>query len=89
MILAGHGIQIAGASDVFRSFVEKTGIPVASTIHGLGSMPASHPLSVGLLGMHGNYGPNLLTNESDLIIAIGMRYDDRVTGNLTNYATNT
>ncbi len=87
MILAGHGIQIAGASDIFRAFVEKTGIPVASTIHGLGSLPGSHPLSVGLLGMHGNYGPNVLTNDCDLIIAIGMRFDDRVTGNLTKYAT--
>lgn len=87
LILAGHGIQIAGAAEVFRSFVDKTGIPVASTIHGLGSLPSSDPLSVGLLGMHGNYGPNYLTNECDLILAIGMRFDDRVTGNLSKYAT--
>ena len=86
LILAGHGIQISGAQDIFREFIEKTGIPVASTIHGLGTLPSSHPLFVGMLGMHGNYGPNVKTNEADLIIAIGMRFDDRVTGNLEYYA---
>ena len=88
MILAGHGIQISGADEVFKSFVRKSGIPVASTIHGLGSLACDDPLYVGLLGMHGNYGPNYLTNECDLIIAIGMRFDDRVTGRLDAYATN-
>ncbi|MCL4114045.1 UNVERIFIED_CONTAM: hypothetical protein GTU68_064859 [Idotea baltica] len=85
-ILAGHGIQIAGAQEEFRTFVEKAGIPVACTIHGLSSLPAGHPLYVGMLGMHGNYGPNLKTGECDVLIAIGMRFDDRVTGDLSRYA---
>ncbi|MEM9919873.1 MAG: biosynthetic-type acetolactate synthase large subunit [Bacteroidota bacterium] len=85
-ILAGHGIQIAHAQDVFQAFIEKTGIPVGATIHGLSSIPSSHPLFMGMLGMHGNYGPNIKTNECDLLIAIGMRFDDRVTGNLDYYA---
>lgn len=85
MILAGHGIQIAGAKEIFRQFVEKTGIPVGSTIHGLGSLPNEHDLFVGMLGMHGNYAPNVLSKECDLIIAIGMRFDDRVTGRLDEY----
>jgi acetolactate synthase-1/2/3 large subunit len=85
MILAGHGIQIADAEKVFRAFVEKTGIPVGSTIHGLGSIPNAHDLFVGMLGMHGNYGSNLLSAEADVIVAIGMRFDDRVTGNLDKY----
>ncbi|MEL6659047.1 MAG: biosynthetic-type acetolactate synthase large subunit [Bacteroidota bacterium] len=86
LILAGHGIQIAGAQEVFKTFVEKTGIPLACTIHGLSSIPSSHPLHTGMLGMHGNYGPNLKQNECDLLIAIGMRFDDRVTGRLDAYA---
>ena len=85
MILAGHGIQIAHAQDVFRAFVKKTGIPVGSTIHGLGSLPNTDELFVGMLGMHGNYGPNLLSAEADVVIAIGMRFDDRVTGPLDSY----
>ncbi|MEL6865024.1 MAG: biosynthetic-type acetolactate synthase large subunit [Bacteroidota bacterium] len=85
-ILAGHGIQIAHAQDAFLKFVEKTGIPVGCTIHGLSSIPSSHPLHMGMLGMHGNYGPNIKTNECDVLIAIGMRFDDRVTGNLDYYA---
>ena len=86
LILAGHGIQIAGAQEVFKAFVEKTGIPLACTIHGLSSIPSSHPLHTGMLGMHGNYGPNIKQNECDLLIAIGMRFDDRVTGRLDAYA---
>jgi acetolactate synthase I/II/III large subunit len=86
MILAGHGIQIAHAQEVFRAFVEKTGIPLACTIHGLSSIPSDHPLHTGMLGMHGNYGPNIKQNECDVLIAIGMRFDDRVTGNLARYA---
>lgn len=86
LILAGHGIQISGAQDIFKAFVEKTGIPVAATLHGLGTLPSTHPLFVGMLGMHGNYGPNIKTNEADLIIAVGMRFDDRVTGNVNHYA---
>ncbi len=86
LILAGHGIHIAGAKKVFQHFVEKSGIPVATTMHGLSTLASNHPLNVGLLGMHGNYGPNLKQNECDLLIAIGMRFDDRVTGNLSKYA---
>jgi acetolactate synthase-1/2/3 large subunit len=85
-ILAGHGIQISGAQEVFQKFIEKTGIPVGCTIHGLGTIPSSHPLHMGMLGMHGNYGPNVKTNECDVLLAIGMRFDDRVTGNLDKYA---
>ncbi len=87
LILAGHGIQIAQAHEEFRKFVEKTGIPVASTIHGLSILDNDHPLFRGMLGMHGNYAPNMKTNECDLLIAIGMRFDDRVTGDLSRYAT--
>lgn len=87
MILAGHGIHIAKAQDIFVKFVEKTGIPVGCTIHGLSTIPTDHPLYVGMLGMHGNYGPNMKTNQCDLLIAIGMRFDDRVTGRLDDYAT--
>ncbi|MCB0686016.1 MAG: biosynthetic-type acetolactate synthase large subunit [Saprospiraceae bacterium] len=85
-ILAGHGIQIAGAQQEFVDFVEKAGIPVGCTIHGLSSLPSGHPLYAGMLGMHGNYGPNLLTGSCDVLIAIGMRFDDRVTGDVSRYA---
>ena len=86
LILAGHGIHIAHAQEVFKKFVEKTGIPVASTIHGLSALPGDHKLNKGMLGMHGNLAPNVLTNQCDVLIAIGMRFDDRVTGNLSKYA---
>jgi acetolactate synthase-1/2/3 large subunit len=86
LILAGHGVLISRAEDELKEFAEKTGIPVASTLLGLSGFPSDHRLFTGMLGMHGNYGPNLLTNEADLIIAIGMRFDDRVTGNLKKYA---
>jgi len=85
-ILAGQGILLSGAADELRAFSEKTGIPVASTLLGLGAFPTDHPNYVGFLGMHGNYGPNLNTNECDVLIAIGMRFDDRVTGNVSKYA---
>lgn len=85
-ILAGHGIHIAGAKEVFNDFVEKTGIPVGCTIHGLSTISTDHDLYAGMLGMHGNYGPNVKTNECDVLIAIGMRFDDRVTGRLDAYA---
>jgi len=85
-ILYGHGIIISGAEKELTTFVEKTGIPAAWTIMGLSAMPTDHPLNVGMLGMHGNYGPNVMTNECDVLIAIGMRFDDRVTGNLAKYA---
>ncbi|MEM9990518.1 MAG: biosynthetic-type acetolactate synthase large subunit [Bacteroidota bacterium] len=85
-ILFGQGIILGEAEAEFKAFVEKSGIPAAWTIMGLSAMPTEHPLNVGMLGMHGNYGPNLMTNECDVLIAIGMRFDDRVTGNLTKYA---
>jgi acetolactate synthase-1/2/3 large subunit len=86
LILAGHGVLISGAENVLLKFAEKTGIPVALTLLGLSAFPSGHRLYAGLLGMHGNYAANMLTNEADLIIAIGMRFDDRVTGNLKKYA---
>ncbi len=86
LILAGHGVLISKAEKELKEFAEKTGIPVAVTLLGLSSFPSSHRLFAGFLGMHGNYAPNLLTNEADLIIAVGMRFDDRVTGNLKKYA---
>jgi len=85
-ILAGQGIQIAGAHKIFKSFIEKTGIPVGATVHGLSAISNKHPLFKGMLGMHGNYGPNMKTNACDVLIAIGMRFDDRVTGRLDSYA---
>ncbi|WP_108802533.1 biosynthetic-type acetolactate synthase large subunit [Aquimarina sp. Aq107] len=86
MIVFGQGVILGEAEEELRSFVEKTGIPAAWTILGLSALPTSHELNVGMVGMHGNYGPNKLTNECDLLIAIGMRFDDRVTGNLETYA---
>ena len=88
LILAGHGVLLSRAENELKAFAEKTGIPVALTLLGMSAFPSDHRLYAGMLGMHGNYGPNLLTNEADLIIAIGMRFDDRVTGNLKKYATN-
>nr|WP_089684728.1 biosynthetic-type acetolactate synthase large subunit [Catalinimonas alkaloidigena] len=85
-ILVGQGVLISEAQDEFRTFVEKTGIPVASTLLGLSAFPTDHELYVGYLGMHGNYGPNIKTNECDVLIAVGMRFDDRVTGDLSRYA---
>ncbi len=85
-MLIGHGILIAKAEEEVKKLAEKAGIPVGSTLHGLSAMPASHPLYVGMLGMHGNYGPNVLTNKADVILAVGMRFDDRVTGRLSDYA---
>jgi len=86
LLLFGHGIIISKAEQQLKEFIEKTGIPAAWTIMGLSALPTDHPLNVGMLGMHGNYGPNLLTNEADLIIAVGMRFDDRVTGKVSEYA---
>ena len=85
-IVWGQGVILGNAETEFKEFIEKTGIPAASTILGLSALSTDHPLNVGMLGMHGNYGPNVLTNECDLLIAIGMRFDDRVTGNLETYA---
>ncbi len=85
-LLAGHGVQIAHAEDELKAFVEKTGIPVATTLLGMSVIDVDHPNYVGWLGMHGNYGTNVLTNECDVLIAVGMRFDDRVTGDLNTYA---
>jgi len=85
-ILFGQGVILGSAEQEFKTFIEKTGIPSAWTVLGAGAIPTDHPLNVGMLGMHGNYGPNVLTNECDVLIAIGMRFDDRVTGRLDKYA---
>jgi acetolactate synthase I/II/III large subunit len=85
-ILWGQGVILGKAEKEFQQFVEKSGIPAAWTIMGLSALPTSHPQNVGMLGMHGNYGPNVLTNDCDVLIAIGMRFDDRVTGRLDKYA---
>jgi len=85
-IVFGQGVILGEAEAQLKAFVEKTGIPAAWTILGLSAMDTDHPLNVGMVGMHGNYGPNVLTNECDVLIAIGMRFDDRVTGRLDDYA---
>jgi acetolactate synthase-1/2/3 large subunit len=85
-IVFGQGVILGNAEIEFKNFIEKTGIPSAWTILGLSALPTDHYLNVGMVGMHGNYGPNVLTNECDLLIAVGMRFDDRVTGNLKTYA---
>lgn len=86
LVLFGQGIILGKAEQEFKAFIEKGGLPAAWTILGLSALPTEHPLNVGMLGMHGNYGPNLLTNECDVLIAVGMRFDDRVTGRLDRYA---
>jgi acetolactate synthase I/II/III large subunit len=86
MLLFGQGVIIAKAENELKDFIEKTGIPAAWTLLGLSAIPTDHPLNVGMLGMHGNYGPNIKTNEADVIIAVGMRFDDRVTGKVSGYA---
>jgi acetolactate synthase-1/2/3 large subunit len=88
VILAGHGIIISGAMREVRDFAERAGIPVALTLLGLGAFPASHPLNLGMMGMHGEAWVNHMIQEADLLLAFGMRFDDRVTGNLKNYAPN-
>ncbi len=85
-VVWGQGVIIGGAEEEFKNFIEKVGVPSASTVLGLSALETSHPLNVGMVGMHGNYAPNKLTNECDVLIAIGMRFDDRVTGNLNTYA---
>ena len=86
MVIFGQGVILGKAEKEFKKFVEKSGIPAAWTILGLSALPTDHSLNVGMLGMHGNYGPNVLTNECDVLIAVGMRFDDRVTGRLDKYA---
>ena len=85
-IIFGQGVILSEGEKEFKDFVEKSGIPAAWTVLGLSALETSHPLNVGMVGMHGNYGPNMLTNECDVLITIGMRFDDRVTGNLETYA---
>ncbi len=85
-VIFGQGVILGKAEKEFQKFIEKSGIPAAWTIMGMSAIPTDHPLGVGMLGMHGNYGPNLLTNECDVLIAVGMRFDDRVTGRLDKYA---
>lgn len=85
-ILFGQGVILGSAEKEFQAFVEKSGIPAAWTILGAGAIATDHPLNVGMLGMHGNYGPNVQTNSCDVLIAVGMRFDDRVTGRLDKYA---
>ncbi len=86
-MLIGQGIMLSGAEEALLKFAEKSGIPVASTLLGLGAFPHGHPLYVGYLGMHGNYAPNVQTNQCDVLLAVGMRFDDRVTGDVSRYAT--
>ncbi|NDV79675.1 biosynthetic-type acetolactate synthase large subunit [Dysgonomonas sp. 511] len=86
LALIGQGVILGNAEKELLAFLEKSGVPAASTILGLSAIPSSHPQNVGMLGMHGNIGPNLKTNECDVLIAIGMRFDDRVTGDLETYA---
>lgn len=86
LLLAGHGVHLSGASELLRQLAETAQIPVACTLLGTAALPTEHPLCVGMLGMHGHYGPNRLTNEADLLIAVGMRFDDRVTSRVDRYA---
>ena len=85
-VLFGQGVILGRAEQEFKTFIEKAGIPSAATVMGLSALETDHPLHVGMLGMHGNYAPNVMTNECDVLIAIGMRFDDRVTGRLDKYA---
>ncbi|MDC8003139.1 biosynthetic-type acetolactate synthase large subunit [Aureisphaera galaxeae] len=85
-IVWGQGVILGKAEEELKTMVEKTGVPAAWTILGASAIPTAHPLNVGMVGMHGNYAPNILTNECDVLIAIGMRFDDRVTGDLNTYA---
>jgi acetolactate synthase-1/2/3 large subunit len=86
LMIVGQGIMLSNAEEELLAFTKKTGIPVASTLLGLGAFPSHHPLFVGMVGMHGNYAPNIKTNECDVLLAVGMRFDDRVTGDVSRYA---
>ena len=86
LVIAGHGITLSGAEDALDAFVTKAGLPVATTMMGLSCIPSDHPNYIGCVGMHGSHAPNRMTQEADLIIAVGMRFSDRVTGNPTGYA---
>lgn len=86
LVLVGQGVELGGAQEELRQFVEKADLPCGCTLLGLSALPSKHPLNKGMLGMHGNLGPNVKTNECDVLIAVGMRFDDRVTGDLSTYA---
>ena len=86
LVLVGQGVELGNAQAELRAFIEKAGIPAARTLLGLSALPTDHPLNKGMLGMHGNLGPNINTNKCDVLIAVGMRFDDRVTGNVETYA---
>ena len=86
LVLVGQGVELGNAQAELRAFIEKADLPVGRTLLGLSALPTDHPLNKGMLGMHGNLGPNVNTNECDVLIAVGMRFDDRVTGNLATYA---
>ena len=86
LALVGQGVELGDASRELQAFLEKAQIPAGCTLLGLSALPSDHPLNMGMLGMHGNLAPNVMTNQCDLLIAIGMRFDDRVTGNLKTYA---
>ena len=86
LVLVGQGVELGNAQDELRAFIEKADIPCGCTLLGLSALPTEHPLNKGMLGMHGNLGPNVKTNECDVLIAVGMRFDDRVTGKLDTYA---
>ena len=85
-VLVGQGVELGDAREELKEFLEKTQMPAGCTLLGLSALPSDHPLNMGMLGMHGNLGPNVMTNQCDLLIAVGMRFDDRVTGNLKTYA---
>lgn len=86
LVLVGQGVELGNAQEELRAFIEKAGLPVGCTLLGLSALSTQHPLNMGMLGMHGNLAPNVKTNEADVIIAVGMRFDDRVTGKLDTYA---
>lgn len=86
LVLVGQGVELGHAQAVLQAFIEKADLPVGCTLMGLSALPTAHRLNKGMLGMHGNLGPNVQTNHCDVLIAVGMRFDDRVTGNLANYA---
>ena len=86
LVLVGQGVELGDAREELRNFIEKADMPAGCTLLGLSALPSDHPLNMGMLGMHGNLAPNVMTNQCDLLIAVGMRFDDRVTGNLATYA---
>ena len=87
LVLVGQGVELGNAQNELRAFIEKADMPAGCTLLGLSALPTEHPLNKGMLGMHGNLGPNINTNKCDVLIAVGMRFDDRVTGKLSTYAS--